>query len=176
MRRVGLAAALLAVMGLVGISGTAAFGADNGTVNATVSVQDVPCVTVGTPSIDYGTKAFSDGTLVTGSGTISNVDSCSTAAQTLSAKGSDATGSAGAAWTLVSSFGCGTGSTNEYRHTVRNSTGATVTLSLADQAIWNLTSNQQDVSIPTTLIMPCEGSSGAGQVMSMQVILTATIP
>jgi hypothetical protein len=177
MRMFGVVLSVLLAGGVYAGSSVPVFSEDDATVTATVSVQDVPCITVGTTLINYGTKAFSTSQgLVSGSSTIGNVDSCSTAAQTLLATGSTATAT-DATWNPVSTLSCSGGSINEYRHFLRDeSTPKDVYLSLAAQPLRSLTANQQDLSIPTMINMPCTGSSGAGRTMNMQVTLTATVP
>jgi hypothetical protein len=177
MRTFGVILSLLLAAGLYAGSSVPVFSADNGTVTATVTVQDVPCITVGTTTITYGTKPFSTSQgLSTATSSIGNVDSCSTAAQSLSATGSTATAT-GATWNPVATLNCSGASTNQYRHTVRDTLAPKdVQLSLSPQALTSLTPNQQDLSIPTTLNMPCTGSDGAGRTMNMSVTLTVTVP
>jgi hypothetical protein len=177
MRMFGVVLSVLLAGGVYAGSSVPVFSEDDATVTATVSVQDVPCITVGTTLINYGTKAFSTSqALATGTGSITDVDSCSTAAQTLLATGSTATAT-GATWNPVSTLSCSGGSLNEYRHSLRDElTPKDVFLSLAPQPLRSLTANQQDLSIPTMLNMPCTGSAGGGKTMNMQVILTATVP
>jgi hypothetical protein len=149
MRRLGLVGSLVLFVSLYLAGSIPAFSADNGIVAATVTVQDVPCITVGTTNINYGQKAFSTLlTPVSALSSIANVDSCSTAAQTLLATGSQAT-AAGALWNPVASFSCSGPSTNEYRHTLRDADTATdVHLSLVAQTLASLTGMSRQSSTP----------------------------
>lgn len=176
MRTIGVILSVLLAAGLYAGSSVPVFSADNGTVTATVSVQDVPCITLGVTTLNHGTKAFSSTTLVTDTKNISNIDSCSSAAQTLLATGSNATGS-GVTWTPVATVNCSSTPKNQYRMALRNPGPPTViNLSLAAQPFGSLSADQQDFLAEATLTMPCTGSDGAGETMSMSITLTATVP
>jgi hypothetical protein len=177
MRMFGVVLSVLLAGGVYAGSSVPVFSEDDATVTATVSVQDVPCITVGTTLINYGTKAFSTSQgLVSGSSTIGNVDSCSTAAQTLLIKGTPTTGTT-PAWSLVNSLACPT--PNQFVHEFDNPGTAGSYLALGTN---NLTfqagfaSMATISSIPTRLTMPCTGSSGGGVQVSTQIIFTATVP
>ncbi len=177
MRKLGLVGSVVLATSVWLAATVPVFGDDTGVVTATVNVQDVPCITLGTTNINYGQKAFSTSlTFVNAPSSISNIDSCSTSAQTLLGTGSLATGTL-ASWSPVPTLSCSGPSTNEYRHTLRNlESSADVHLSLSAQSLGTLAGNQQDASVGTMLLMPCTGSDGAGQTMAMQVTLTATVP
>jgi hypothetical protein len=174
--RIGVAGALFLSLGALFAGSLPAFGVDNGSVTATVNVQDVACVQITSSGITYGTKAFSTAnTPVQGTGTITNLASCSTADQTVLVHGATATGT-GATWSLVSALACPT--PNQYVHEVDNpnTLGGFLQLASGNITFGSLAGNSSFGSIPTRLTMPCTGSNGAGQTMSTQIVFTATVP
>jgi hypothetical protein len=175
MRRIALLATIVGVLGVAVISGVPAFGADNGTVTATVSVQDVPCMTVTSSGIDYGAKVFSGASPVQATGTITSIGTCSSAAQTVWVKGASATAT-GVTWTLVAGLACPT--TNQYVHEVDNpnSPASFVPLTNTNQNFGTFNAQPHSIpNIPTRLTMPCTGSAGAGQTISTQILFSATV-
>jgi hypothetical protein len=177
MRMFGVVLSVLLAGGVYAGSSVPVFSADNGTVNATVTVQDVACITVTSAGIDYGTKAFSTSAVpVQSSGSITSIASCSGSAQTVLIKGTPTTGTT-PAWSLVNSLACPT--PNQFVHEFDNPGTAGSYLALGTN---NLTfqagfaSMATISSIPTRLTMPCTGSSGGGVQVSTQIIFTATVP
>lgn len=178
MRRIALIGSILGVLGVAVISGVPAFGADNGTVNATVSVQDVPCMTVTSSGINYGSRSFStQASPVQVTGNITSIATCSGSGQTVFVKGGQATDGAGAVWSLAGALSCPT--TDQYVHEVDNPNNGASYIALTTNATNFGTLNASPSSIPnipTRLTMPCTGSSGLGKTMNMQILFTVTVP
>ncbi|MGH8431692.1 MAG: hypothetical protein ACREUF_14950 [Solimonas sp.] len=177
MRRLTILGSTILVAALWLASSLPTFSADTGTVNVTVSAQAQACLVVGSTIINYGTKPFSAGTLITSPGNISAIDSCAPVAQNLQARGTDATGTAGA-WTLVNGTGgCGAGlNVNQFRHEISSLSSGQVKLTTSNQSVGTLAAGATGASLDTHLTMPCAGSVGAGQAMSTQIVLTAFVP
>jgi hypothetical protein len=177
MRFVRYLVLVVLVGALVAISAVSALGADNGSVGATVSVQDAPCITITSSGIDYGSKTFStQATPVIAVGSITSIASCSTASQTIYVKGAPATGTA-ATWQLVPALACPT--INQYVHEIDNPENPTSYLPLNSTGInfGGFNSTIKTISnIPTRLTMPCTGSAGGGQIMSTQILFSVTAP
>jgi hypothetical protein len=153
---------------------------ESATVNAKVTVAS-PCLTVSftNPSatgLDFGTLAFGSGA---GQGNFFSVTNCSTAQESISARGTDATSSTStAAWTLDDTFFGGptcstTPSTNKYALDT-NFAGQTgvVRLSKSDKLVQAIAPGPTSVHV--SVAMPCSGSAGAGETMNFQFVYTAS--
>jgi hypothetical protein len=151
----------------------------DGTVTATVNVNIGPCISVAPTSFVYAPAGFSSSQPVTTtpSGTKPIVTNCSNQAENILARGSAATGPGGAAWELQGGvLQCSSGP-DKYRHEIHQLGGSTMPLTLVNQT-W-------EGSVPATgsdtrvldgiLTMPCTGSTGGGQTMSMSIFLTAVV-
>jgi hypothetical protein len=164
----------------VGAPALPVFAADNGTVSAQVIAGGTACLTVPS-SVDFGTAAFlaaGTQTVTTGSPNIA-VSSCSTATETVLARGTDAT-APGVVWTLTTTAPCplAAPTTNQYNLGLRpiGGTGTTdVFLSGTNGSLGTVAANTTLTRIPI-MRMPCTGSAGAGQTMSMSYVFTATVP
>ena len=171
---------LCALVGLVafGVSAVPVFGADSGTVNAQVSAGVTACITTTTDAansnVDFGTLSFN----ATGASVVSNgspsitVANCGSTTQSLFARGTDATGTS-ATWTLTNGTVCDTsGTPNQYRLGINPLAGplwlTTTNLNVASQMV-----SGSNTYVPN-LVMPCTGSQGNGQTMTMSYIFTAT--
>lgn len=175
MRRAVVASGVLAAFAF-GASAVPVFSADNGTVNAQVSVTApaAACLTVPSETIDFGTWSFTPAghtTFVTASPiTLGN---CSTGAQTLLGRGTDANGSS-ATWALTTSEMCpATPDLNKYNLGIENF-GALLPVGTTDGIISGFAIGTP-LSITPAIRLPCVGSSGAGQTMSMQYVFTAML-
>ena len=168
MKRVGLG---LALAGLWAMSASPMLAADNGTVDAQVTVA-TPCLIASPPSVDFGTVQFG----ASGSHAI-QVTNCGYGSELVLARGTDAAGDGGASWTLTNDTSpCGGGS-NNYRLQLSASTvpaGTPLALTTSNQSIGSVGSGSDSLVDTLRLVMPCAGSDGIGQVMSFQVMFTAT--
>ena len=178
-RLVGLGALALSALWLAVTAGPALSQSPNGTVTATVQVQAAACITVNPTSFAYPAAPLSNATapsqVVPAPTTTKPVaTNCSTAAENFLARGGSATGG-GATWTLISSIDCSAGTADQYRHDVRPSGGAYTALSTTDQAWESSVAPSNTRTLDTRLTMPCTGSGGVGQTMSMPIVLTAIV-
>jgi hypothetical protein len=175
-------AAALATLAFL-LSALPAIGAGGGTINATITPVD-SCITVAPESVDLGPANFSALLLVT-KHIPTQVVSCSSMSQDIYARGTHATGAGGAQWQIESSFPLGCpANVDRYRLLVEHPgdtyppSGTSVELNVGDQKVAVLgpaaTSNNA-ITTPTTLVMPCSGSSGAGVEMSFSITFTATL-
>jgi hypothetical protein len=168
---------------LVGIAAIAfaatalpAFGADSGTVAATVTAEST-CITVTPANAPLGTLPFSAAGRTSSASITPTIASCTSASQKLFARGTAATGT-GATWHLSSADVC-MGTLNRYRVNPVSgfSTGSGMfipPLSVSDQRVADLGANQTLVGL-LHVEMPCTGSDGAGTEMSFSIIFTATL-
>jgi hypothetical protein len=183
---VGLTAAGWALSPLV------AFSADNGTVPASVLAGISPCITITSPSpavgsVNFGNLPFSPQGSVNfseGSGTPDiTVASCASSGQTLLARGSHAVGTTdpNTVWTLAASIvpigqTCGpTAPLNVYRLGL-GTAGLNEYLTTNNAAIGSLAGSASTFTRTPLITMPCAGSSGNGDSMTMAFTFTATLP
>ena len=174
LRRIAIASAATLVLG--GLA-TPAFAADNGSVDAQVTVA-TPCILLTEPvsgTSDFGTLPFSTaGTTTEGQQPIS-YQNCGTAAQRIWAAGTDATGG-DATWYL----GAGPGPIcdqplNTYRIALFGLDGSPVGAILETTPVELQSLEPPFVTrLSATLSMPCVGSDGVGETMSFQILFTAT--
>lgn len=179
---------LLGAVGALGaLSPLAAFSADSGTVNAQVQAGINACILISSPasggSVDFGNLAFSTQlNLSEGNGTPDiTVTSCAATGQTLLASGTNATGTT-ANWLLVTQIGgatgCASGEVDTYRLALREEQagGVDTFLTLNNQTVGSLTGPMQSITRTPRITMPCTGSSGNGQLMTMAYNFLATVP
>lgn len=167
------------------LSALPAFSADNGTVNAQVTVQGaVTCITLSTTSLDYGPVPFSQPSAGAENRVLfMNVNNCGDAAK-LFGSGTDAKNGAGSeaiTWTLddnVTTHPCTLG-VNRYSYVLNDGPAATwgVGLSTANKQLLgnSLLGSGAAATIYNLLKMPCAGSDGSGLTMSWQIVYTATL-
>jgi hypothetical protein len=159
----------------LGLVGPAA-GADNGTVDAQVTVAS-PCIEITTPAtgtIDFGTLPFSsasDDSL--GQDYVTYVN-CSGSDEHIWGEGTSASGTT-ATWDLndyLYGLNCDQG-LNQYKLAI---SGTSVFTNLATTAkdLQTLASAADSGLLHLDLTMPCVGSDGVSDTMSFQVIFTAT--
>jgi hypothetical protein len=171
MRSFRRVAPALAIALIWASTATPILAADNGTVDASVTVA-TPCLLVTPSSLDFGTLAFNS----TASQPVTYTN-CGITYERVYGKGTDATGTA-ATWTLNPTFGsCGPGSADQYGLYVATYSGATFTpvnLSTTDALLESVAPNSAGVGDQLFIRMPCAGSGGGGETMSFQVTYTAT--
>ena len=161
----------------IGASSVPVFAADNGTVNAQVIANGAACLTVSS-NVDFGTAQFlalGTTTVTVGSPNI-GVTSCSGVSETVLARGTDAT-AAGVTWTLVTAGQCSPqGLLNAYNLGLRvGANTPDLFLSSANSSLGTVAANGT-LSRTPIMRMPCTGSTGSGQTMSMSYVFTATVP
>lgn len=163
--------AMLLVSALLAPASTLATG--EGTVSAQVTVA-TPCITVG-PNIDYGTSSFStldpsNPHTITDTSSYTN---CSSDAEKIYLRGSDAVSASSAAtWQLTGANTCSV-VLNRYRHSVGDDVGG-ANLTLNDQLINPAAGAGATKTLFSLLEMPCSGSDGAGETMTFSIIVTAS--
>lgn len=166
-RRFGIGLALAA---LWAGSATTTLGADNGSVDATVTVA-TPCIVV-TPSVlDFGTVPF--GGLASQPLQYMN---CGQADENIYGRATDASGASGT-WTLdpLRASCAASPGVNHYRLDLYANANALVRpLGLVDSSIELLGSGASSVDSSIAIFMPCAGSDGIGDAMSFQITFTAT--
>lgn len=198
MRRSALnATALATAVVALGMLPAIASGTDNGTVTGTVTAPPPagPCIQLGTPTaIDFGTAQFGQNPPGKAGPAVTN---CGSAAEKLFAAGSNATATnPSVTWSLYKNYYQGSAVVSctlgmglngyQYYLSVRDSAGNGG--GYMSGGGYLLLGGEQ-VGAPTTqdslpaggtwttthaLIMPCQGSSGAGQAFHMTVTFTVT--
>ncbi len=146
-----------------------------GTVDAVVTMAtSAVCLELSTTAIDFGTRQFGEvGASATPGVGITN---CGGITESILARGTDATGAGPTTWSLVDTGSCagGTIGLDDYRLTlVDPNTFGETPLTTTNQSLFTLAGGataNRSAAIDT----PCPGSSGAGTVMSMQIVLVAT--
>jgi hypothetical protein len=159
-----------------------AFGADNGTVSASVTAG-AACITLSqTAPVDFGTKDFSTSAGNSAAGQAAgSITNCATQTESILAKGTDASNGA-TTWSLVDATGlptpvnpCDLASPNTNKYFLSTFPGAlsTVLLSTTNKAFHSLAAGASS-SLTVAVVMPCTGSSGAGQTLNFSYVYTAT--
>jgi len=160
------------------------FGDNSGSVTATVSVSGVSCITLNTSSTSFGTLPFTTATSISSGQSTDGVyaTNCGQNSEDLYAHATDATGSSGADWSLID-LGSG-GATASNLCSSPNRYGlyfvqSSQYLTTSDQEL-NAVPTPLPAGVPTTIsslaiFMPCTGSSGSGQTMSLSVVFTAVL-
>jgi hypothetical protein len=167
MRKRPIAIAIL----LAAVSAMPAAAADNGQITAEVTPA-APCLIVG-ENLDFGTRPFSTETSHLQAQDYTSFANCSAQAEKIYVRGTDATSSTSAAtWRLTGALPCNIGP-NFYALNIGNSTVG-VNLSTTDQLLAGAVAVDSMMMLTGSLIMPCSGSSGAGERMTMSVIFTAS--
>lgn len=190
-RWLGTIAALAVAALAVGV--VPAFTADNGTVTVTVSVQApaAPCLTVTPGSVDFGTLPFSaSNAAVDRSQASSNItfNNCGTAGQNLLGSTTNATGPGGS-WTPLAYTGavlpCGLSGTdpNQFYLDIFGFTGSPSLFMTGTPAPMLTSAGGPPEVFPAgdprlirmTIIMPCQGSNGAGETKTLTATFTAVV-
>ena len=161
-------AAVIALLAVV-LGAQPAFGDDEGTVAAQVTVA-APCIQVTPAQLDFGTLGLSSAASTSGAARPLTATNCG-AASSLLGRGTDATSTGGASWTLVGSDLCS--APNRYQQRV--DTGpASIPLVTQDTTLRSLAAAEV-ANLNAIVVMPCTGSSGAGQVMTFSYVFTAVL-
>ena len=172
-----------------------AFSADGGTVTATVTPA-VACLTLDTSSVDFGSQPFSTPSQMSkadypGVNTpYPRLTNCGGSEATLLARGTNATGAGGAAWTLTPVEGnpCAEG-VDKYHQWVNaanladGTLGIPLRLSTTDQqfkvnysaSTKNTLGPGASMGVALVVELPCAGSTGAGAAMGFSYVFTATL-
>jgi hypothetical protein len=176
-RLLGCALTAAAAGTVFAASAVPVFSADTGTVTATVTAA-APCLTIsGASSVDFGTGAFSDAqsqptqlTKPVGTATLNN---CSGAGEQIFARATNATGDAvpPAVWSLTTAAHPCSGGADKFAASTRDAAGD-VALDLINSPFVSLDPNEAR-GVGFSILMPCAGSSGAGQTMSFSYVYTA---
>ncbi|MFP3881615.1 MAG: myxococcus cysteine-rich repeat containing protein [Actinomycetota bacterium] len=143
---------------------------EQGVVNATVTVTAPAeaCILVGVSSIDFGTLDFGDAA----PGESYTIQKCAEASQDLFVQGTNATTTSGFAWQLVDTLP----GVNEYRLEVFDVAIGTESVFLSPDESRLVDAEMSDsLTVNHVLNMPAEGSDGAGETASFQIIWTAVL-
>ena len=161
----------------LGASAMPVLAADNGTVNARVVAGGAACLTVSS-DVDFGTAQFQpvgSGSVVAGAPSII-VTSCATANQAILARGTDATGTQ-ATWNLTTTTICSAilAQPNQYNLGLRLQGSTDTFLSTTNASISSSLGAGASLTRTPVMRMPCTGSNGTGQTMTMSYVFTATL-
>lgn len=155
----------------IALSAAPAFGDSEGTVSAQVTVAG-PCIQVTPASLDFGSLGFSsDSNNPTGASRSVTATNCGPAGSVL-ARGSNATSTGGATWTLEVEPSALCSAPNRFMQRVSNG-GASFALSATENTSIRALGAGEAAPLDAFVIMPCAGSSGAGQVMTFSYLFTA---
>ena len=173
MKLVAVAGAL-AACAIAGSTGPA-FGQaqGEGTVSAQVTVA-APCIRVTPAQLDFGTLGFSQSAAapVADSRALS-IENCGTGSENIFAHGDNATSTSGTTWTLEPNQPDLCSTPNRFRQRI-GAGSLSIALSTQDTLIAPVPGGQT-VSWTAYLVMPCTGSSGAGQTMTFPYVFTAVL-
>jgi hypothetical protein len=132
------------------------------------------CLELSTTSIDFGTRRF--GEVGAPSSPLIGMTNCGGIGEVILVRGTDATGPNASAWSLVDVGACQTGvlGTDQFRLRLESQAIPDVFVDLTTEndtlgALGAGSTVQHEAQIDT----PCPGSTGAGEVMSMQIVFTA---
>ena len=157
----------------IGVSATPAFGDPEGTVSAQVTVA-APCIQVSPGQLDFGTLGFStDSNSPTAASRPVTATNCGAAGSVL-ARGTNATSAAGTTWTLEQEPSAQCAAPNRYMQRVSNG-GASLALSATQNTSIRALAAGEAGQLEAFVVMPCVGSSGAGQVMTFSYVFTAVL-
>jgi glycine rich protein len=146
---------------------------DNGTVGAQVTVpSSAACIELSAASVDFGTLPLGAAEMP-GTPDIT-VTNCGSLTSDIFAHGSDASGSGGAAWSLVDSAEtcADTLGSDNYRLGLEQS-GTETSLSTSNKLLESLSSGAAGTHT-ARIFTACPGSTGSGTTMSMTLTFLAT--
>ena len=176
-RLIGLSAA--AAMAIWLMAGAApAWSQSSGSVTATVVVQGSACITITPTTFSYVASGLSTSTApvtTLPSSAKPSAANCSTVTQNFLARGGPAMGT-GASWTLETAFNCDVPQINMYKHEVKPLSGSFTALTATNQTWESAVPANASRTLDTRLTMPCDGSNGVGQTISIPVTITAVAP
>jgi hypothetical protein len=184
-----LVGALVLATVAVAASAAPAFTADNGTVTVTVTAQApaAPCLTVSPGSVNFGTLPFSANNgagLVSGDSDIT-ITNCGTVGQNLYGATTDATGPSGA-WSPTGHDDL-TGTiapcpdTNHFYLSIFGFTTPAMYMTGTPTPVHaslggpNAVFPVGDKVFRLSIVMPCQGSNGAGETKSLSTTFTAVV-
>jgi hypothetical protein len=148
-----------------------ALAGSEGTVSAQVTVA-APCIQISPAQLDFGTLGLSQDNVNLVSGTRPVTATNCGAPSTLFGRGSNATSTGGTTWTLTPG-GDVCPSPNNYVQRV-DTGGASIALSSQNSALRALAGGGT-ANLGAIVVMPCAGSSGAGQIMTFSYVFTAVL-
>jgi hypothetical protein len=164
---------------VLALSSLPTFAGDTGTISASVTAA-TPCITIGTTTLDFGTLAFSSSSAPGGFKYLTNASSytnCAGAQEAIFIRGTDATSSVSTAkWLLLGpSAGsiCDAGADKYILQMSSSSTPSTLAVGTTSAA-FDTAAAGATPSLSPGIVMPCTGSSGAGEKMNFQYVLTAS--
>lgn len=156
----------------IAASATPAFGDPEGTVSASVSVA-APCIEVTPATLDFGVLGLSSAALPVSSALVPvEARNCGTAREQLVARGTNANGSGGSSWTLVSFNLCD--APNRFAQLLTRNL-VQYDLSATDLEIGSPIGGAEVAQLRAGMFMPCAGSGGAGEIMTFSYIFTAVL-
>jgi hypothetical protein len=173
----GIAVAVVLFVG----SALPAFSDDTGTVNATVTAG-AACITLSQTTVNFGSLNFSTSAGNNAAGQLAgSITNCGQSTESILARGTDATNTT-TTWSLVDATGlptpvnpCDLSSPNTNKYFLFTFPGAlsTVFLTTTNKA-FNTMAAGANSALTVGVVMPCTGSSGAGQTLNFSYIYTAT--
>ena len=184
-RTIARGTGLLVAIGVFVASAVPAIGSDSGTITGTVTAA-APCITIGTDTVDFGTLPFSTDPYGSPPGRIesrtlrdvSSYTNCSGAGASVYHRGTDAQSTTSSTkWTL----GDGGGGANTcfepnvYKLAIWPQDGNAGFVVDKTNRLLETAPAGATRGLGVTLHMPCTGSSGAGENLAFQYILTATL-
>ena len=170
-KRLGLG---LAIAGLWATSAGPILAADNGTVDAQVTVA-TPCILVTPESVDFGTLPFSTAANLSAAPRAIEVTNCGSSAEQIFGRGTDATSDGQTIWALNGEEQPCFDGLNKYNLVARASDlDPSVHLGTTDELVESVGGGATAEVDQLLLFMPCAGSDGIGQTVSFQAIFTAT--
>ncbi len=174
---------LALVVGGIIAAAVPAFSGSSGAVSATVSVAST-CVTALPASVNFGVLPFTSNTPSYGQQTVT-VTNCSSGSESYLAKGTDAQGST-TTWSLaqpsdthIAPSPCSlTPGTNQYQAGLGAATlypnfTFLGTVNSAMNGTWGSATAGEIKNGMAEVIMPCQGSGGAGETMAFTLTITA---
>jgi len=168
---------VLAVAAVVGGQAGPTLATDSVTVDAQVSII-APCLTVSTPSIDFGATLFSRPNVPWGASRSISYRDCSGSGEYIFGRATNAseTGGGSGSWQLTgSNLDCSDLGPNKFGLRVQSTTTFQETaLLLVDQQLEHIGADALGTINQALLRTPCTGSDGSGSTMSFQIIFTAS--
>jgi hypothetical protein len=158
------------------LSALPALANESGTVDAKVTVSS-PCITVGpAAAVDFGVLGL--GSKFAEASPKPTYANCSAATETIWARATDATSTTSSAnWTLTfptPTCNAGDDAPNQYQLQLGPMVGQGIILEKTSKTFASNVSAGASSPIHFFMYTPCSGSAGAGETMTMQLILTAT--
>ncbi len=177
MKRRLISAGLLAACAIAA-SATPAFGDEIGTVSGQVTPA-APCIQVTPPQLDFGTLGFSPSAASPEGGSRGvSITNCGPGSQNVLAHGTYASSTQGTSWYLEPSPTDLCATTNRFGLKIDTGTRIvelSITGALGGGAPIEPVAAGQTAAWNALLVMPCGGSSGAGEIMTFSYVFTAVL-